>query len=74
MRTVNTRAKNGYVTPMAAIRNKCLDCCCWNSTEVALCTATQCPIFPYRFGRNPQTTDFQATTGANTDGGLAVAS
>lgn len=70
MRTVNTRAKHGYITPMAAIRNKCLDCCCWNAAEVTRCELTKCALHPYRFGRNPQTTDFQATGSANAKEGL----
>ncbi len=40
-------------TPVKAIRAKCLDCCCWQLKEVRLCEATGCPIFPYRFGKNP---------------------
>lgn len=42
------------MTPMKAIRAKCLDCCCWQAKEVRLCTATQCPLFPYRMGKRPK--------------------
>ena len=42
-------------TPMAAIRNKCLDCCCWNWAEVRDCIATDCSLHPYRFGKRPAT-------------------
>lgn len=30
------------------IRAKCLDCCCWQRREVQLCTASACPLWPYR--------------------------
>ena len=40
-------------SPARAIRAKCLDCCCGSSQEVRLCPATDCPLFPFRFGRNP---------------------
>lgn len=42
-------------TPMAAIRNKCLDCCCWLPSEVRDCIAVDCPLHPYRFGKRPAT-------------------
>ena len=41
------------LTPMKAIRAKCLDCCCGQANEVRLCTATQCPLYEYRSGHNP---------------------
>lgn len=41
------------MTPMKAIRAKCLDCCCGSSNEVRLCTIEKCPLYPYRFGKNP---------------------
>ena len=42
-----------HLTPMKAIRLKCLDCCCGSAHEVKLRTATKCPLYPYRFGKNP---------------------
>jgi hypothetical protein len=39
--------------PMKAIRAKCLDCCCGNAAEVRKCTATDCPLWPFRLGSNP---------------------
>ena len=47
--------KKGYLTPMAAIRAKCMDCVCWQQAEVRLCTATKCPLHPYRMGCSPGT-------------------
>ena len=40
------------MTPMKAIRAKCLDC---NSTahEVKLCPCTDCALWPFRLGKNP---------------------
>lgn len=40
-------------SPMKAIREKCLDCCCGSSLEVKNCTCTNCHLHPYRFGKNP---------------------
>lgn len=42
------------LTPMKAARAKCLDCCCGSSKEVRLCPVTECPLYPYRFGKRPK--------------------
>ncbi len=44
------------LTPMRAIRAKCLDCCCWQPSEVRLCTTKQCPLYSYRMGHRPKDT------------------
>lgn len=41
------------ISPLRAIRLKCLDCCCGSSNEVKLCTCEKCPLYPYREGVNP---------------------
>ena len=41
------------MTPMKAIRAKCLDCCCGSANEVRLCTAESCALHPFRLGKNP---------------------
>lgn len=41
------------LTPIKAIRAKCLDCCCGSSNEVRLCPCPECSLYPYRFGKNP---------------------
>ena len=41
------------MTPMKAIRAKCLDCCCGSAHEVNLCPCEECTLYPYRFGKNP---------------------
>jgi hypothetical protein len=33
-----------------AIRQKCLECCCGQSAEVARCHITDCTLWPWRFG------------------------
>lgn len=40
-------------TPMKAIREKCLDCCCGSSQEVKLCEIHDCALYPFRLGKNP---------------------
>jgi hypothetical protein len=39
--------------PVKVIREKCLECCCWQPEEVRKCTATGCPLHPFRMGKNP---------------------
>ncbi len=33
-----------------AVRAHCMMCCGWQSKEVELCMAPDCPLFAYRFG------------------------
>ena len=42
------------VTPMKAIRAKCLDCSGGQPKEVRLCPVSRCPLWPYRMGRCPE--------------------
>ena len=42
------------LTPIKAIRAKCLDCTCWQPMEVRLCEVKKCPLWPYRMGRRPK--------------------
>lgn len=41
------------MTPLKAIKAKCLDCCAYQPNEVKLCTCTDCALYPYRLGKNP---------------------
>ena len=41
------------MTPLKAIREKCLDCCCGSAQEVRLCTCEKCALYRFRFGKNP---------------------
>ena len=43
-----------HLTPMKAIRAKCLDCSCYQPKEVRLCPVTSCAIWPYRLGKRPK--------------------
>lgn len=40
-------------SPLKAIRLKCLDCSTGSSNEIKLCVIPDCPLYPYRFGKNP---------------------
>lgn len=40
-------------TPVKAIRDYCLGCCCNSRTDVRKCTAINCALFHYRMGRRP---------------------
>lgn len=44
------------MTPLKAIRAKCLDCMCEQPSEVRLCPCEDCPLYPYRMGHNPSRT------------------
>ncbi len=41
------------LTPIKAIRAKCLDCMGGSSKEVKLCNIPECSLFAYRLGKNP---------------------
>lgn len=46
-------AEETKLTPIKAIRAKCIDCCGGNKAEVKLCPCEDCTLFPYRMGHNP---------------------
>ncbi len=41
------------ISPLKALRLKCLECCCGSANEVRLCTAVDCPSWPFRLGKSP---------------------
>ena len=41
------------MTPVKAIRAKCIECNCGNLAEVKRCIMPDCPLYPYRMGHNP---------------------
>ena len=46
--------KSGEIlSPIKAIRAKCMDCCYDQREEVKLCPAKDCPLWPFRLGKNP---------------------
>ena len=42
------------LTPIKAIRAKCIDCSCGELREIRECPITKCPIWPYRMGKRPK--------------------
>lgn len=49
------RAGHKQISPMKAIREKCLDCCCAQPSEVRACEAVKCALWPFRSGSHPYT-------------------
>ena len=43
-------------SPLKAIRAKCLDCSGDYINEVRECPITDCPLYAFRFGKNPYRT------------------
>jgi hypothetical protein len=44
------KAREGKMRSLIAL--KCLDCCCWEKSEVAACPVTSCPLYALRpYGR-----------------------
>lgn len=41
------------ISPLKAIRLKCLDCSAGQPKEVKLCRAIDCSLYPFRMGKNP---------------------
>lgn len=42
-----------HITPVRAIRQKCLDCSGGKTSEIKECGITGCPLFTFRMGTNP---------------------
>lgn len=45
------------LTPIKAIRAKCIDCCGGQIYEPRKCTVKKCPLYPYRLGKRPKMTN-----------------
>lgn len=45
--------KTKYKSPVKSIRQYCLDCSCGSKSEVKNCLIPDCPLYPYRLGKNP---------------------
>lgn len=67
-------AGHEQISPVQAIRRKCLDCCGHQMSEVKLCEAVTCPLWPFRAGRHPYTKTRlqQANSGDCTASGASV--
>lgn len=48
-----TKGDGKHITPLRAIRAKCLDCCCGSPAEVSDCPCVDCSLWAFRFGKNP---------------------
>ena len=47
------RAREGKkLSRTKAVRMKCLDCMCFQPSEVRICPATDCPLWHFRLGRD----------------------
>ena len=46
------------LTPMRAIRLKCLECCAGQFSEVRECLVESCPLHAYRMGHRPKAEQF----------------
>lgn len=42
------------LTPIKAIRAKCLECCNGQVKEVRFCPIKKCALYEYRFGHRPK--------------------
>ena len=38
---------------LRAIKLKCLDCSTYNTNEIKECPVKNCPLYPFRLGKNP---------------------
>jgi hypothetical protein len=47
------------LTPIKAIRAKCVDCSGGQLGEVRLCPVTTCALWPYRMGKRPTDVDHE---------------
>ena len=50
-----SRDRNLTLSPLKAIRFACLQCSNYSLTEVRHCPISHCALWPYRFGKRPQT-------------------
>lgn len=51
------------LTPIKAIRAKCLDCSAYQPKETRLCPDQECSLYPYRMGKNPNRVGIGRKTG-----------
>lgn len=47
---------SGTLSPLKAIRAKCIDCCGGSRSYVASCGIPTCPLYDFRNGKNPHRT------------------
>ena len=49
---MENKEKKVITSPVKAIRAYCLECVCGNAYEVKMCPIEDCPLYPFRFGKN----------------------
>jgi hypothetical protein len=62
------------VSPLKAIRAKCLDCACYQIGEVRLCEAVKYPLWPFRAGKHPWWGEGEKTSQTLADSEREIAS
>ena len=50
---VEQRYRDKIDSPLTAIRAMCVVCMCGQLKEVNKCTVLNCPLYPFRTGKNP---------------------
>ena len=55
------------LTPLKAIRAKCIDCSAGSYKEIAECPIYDCPLYCYRFGKRPAKSQTQNSERSNSD-------
>ena len=50
---MNKNEDQKILTPLRAIRAKCIDCSAGSMKEVRECVMLDCPLYPYRLGKSP---------------------
>ena len=50
---MNENEDQKILTPLRAIRAKCVNCSAWSMKEVRECVMLDCPLYPYRLGKSP---------------------
>ena len=50
---MNLPDQSHSTTPVKAIKAYCLQCCLESAMEVKLCPSEECPLHPFRQGKNP---------------------
>ena len=51
--TIQNTSSEKRISPLKAIKERCIDCSGGSFNEVKVCTATNCALYPFRLGKNP---------------------
>lgn len=51
--TSETSTESKKMSPLRAIKLRCIDCCGGSYSEVKVCPSVNCALYPFRTGRNP---------------------